>query len=342
MQTDTHGTAAPSLTPAAAPPMRAVVQDVYGSADVLRSARIARPTVADDEVLLQVKAAGLDRGAWHVMRGLPYLGRLAFGLRRPKNPVPGSEVAGTVVAVGSAVTRWAVGDHVFGVARGSLAEYAVAKADRLASKPLSASFEQAAVLGVSGATALHALCEIGHVAAGQTVLVVGASGGVGSYAVQIAAAMGAHVTGVCSTANLELVRSLGAEHVVDYTRDDFADGAHHYDLILDIAGNPSLSRLRRALTATGTAVIVGGEEGGSFSGGMNRQLRALAMNLVVRQRLTMFIAAPRTGHLQRLADLFETGRLAPSIDSTYSLDDAPQAMRRFDTGTIRGKIAIVI
>jgi NADPH:quinone reductase-like Zn-dependent oxidoreductase len=322
--------------------MRAIVQDTYGSAEVLRLTDIARPTPADDEVLLQVRAAGLDRGAWHLMRGRPFLARVAFGLTRPKNPVPGTEVAGTVVAVGSAVTRFATGDEVFGVGRGAFAEYTVGREDKLARKPANASFEQAAALAVSAATAVQALVDVGHVMAGQSVLVIGASGGVGSYAVQVAKARGADVTGVCSTAKLDLVRSLGADHVIDYTREDFADGTRSYDLILDIAGNPSLTRLRRALTPAGTAVIVGGEEGGDFSGGMNRQLRALALTPFVRQRLTMFIATPGAGELERLTDLVEAGTVTPSIDRTFPLDRASDAMRYLEAGKVRGKVVIVV
>ena len=323
-------------------PMQAVLQDAYGSADVLRLARIARPEVADDEVLLRVHAAGLDRGTWHLMTGRPYLLRLGFGLRRPKNPVPGSDVAGTVVKVGSAVTRFSIGDEVFGFGRGSFAEYTVAREDKLARKPKNISFEQAAVVPVSATTAMQALCDVGRVESGQRVLIIGASGGVGTYAVQLAKALGAEVTGVCSTTKLELVRSLGADHVIDYSRDDFADSTHPYDLILDIAGNPTLSRLRRALAPSGTVVIVGGEEGGDFSGGMNRQLRALALSPLVRQRLTMFIAKERSSDLERLTDLIEAGAVTPSIDRTYSLGQVSEAMRHLEAGKARGKVAITI
>lgn len=332
---DTNGPAAPEDT------MQAVVQDTYGSADVLRLARITRPEVADSEVLVRVHAAGLDRGTWHLMTGTPYLLRLAVGLRGPRNPVPGMDLAGTVVTIGSAVTRFAVGDEVFGFGKGSFAEYAVAREDKLARKPVNLSFEQAAVVPVSAATALQALTDVGRVEPGQTVLVIGASGGVGSYAVQLAKAFGTEVTGVCSTVKLDLVRSLGADHVIDYTRDDFADGGRRYDLIIDIAGNPSLSRLRRALTPTGTAVIVGGEEGGNLTG-MTRQLRALALSRFVRQRLTMFIAKQRARDLERLTDLIEAGRVAPSVDRTYPLDGAAEAMRQLEAGKVRGKVAITI
>ncbi len=322
---------------------RAIVQDAYGSAEVLRLARVARPEIADNEVLLRVHAAGLDRGTWHLMTGRPYLLRvIGFGFRRPKNSVAGIDVAGTVVAVGQAVTRFAEGDEVFGMARGSFAEYAPAREDKLARKPVNLSFEQAAVVPISAGTALQALCDAGRVEPGQKVLINGASGGVGTYAVQLAKAFGAEVTGVCSTAKLDLVRSLGADHVIDYTRDDFADGAHRYDLILDIGGNPPLSRLRRALTPTGTAVIVGGEEGGRWTGGFGRSLRAPALSPLVRQRLTMLASKERSSDLERLIPLIEAGEVTPSIDRTYSLNRVPEAMRHLEAGLARGKVAITI
>ena len=322
--------------------MRAIVQDSYGSADVLRSARIDRPEIADHEVLLRVHAAGLDRGTWHLMTGTPYLMRvIGFGFRRPKNPVPGVDVAGTVVAVGSAVTRFAVGDEVFGMSRGSFAEYAAAREDKLAHKPANASFEQAAAVGISGGTALQALTA-GRVQAGQRVLIIGASGGVGSFAVQLAKASGAEVTGVCSTNKLDLVTSLGADRVVDYTREDFAAGSHHYDLIVDIAGNSPLSRLRRALTPTGTAVIVGGESKGNLTGGIDRQLRALILTRFVGQRLTGLASKERASDLEILADHLAAGTVTPSIDRTYPLDQVPTAMRYLEAGKVKGKIAITI
>ncbi|HEX2704707.1 MAG TPA: NAD(P)-dependent alcohol dehydrogenase [Candidatus Lustribacter sp.] len=321
--------------------MQAVVQDRYGSADVLRLARIARPEVGDSEVLLRVHAAGLDRGTWHLMTGRPLLLRLVFGIRGPRQPVLGHDVAGTVVAVGSAVTRFAAGDEVYGFGQGSFAEYAVAREDKLALKPANATFEQAAVVPVSALTAIQALCDVGRVESGQKVLITGASGGVGSYAVQLAKAFGAEVTGVCSTAKLDLVRSLGATHVVDYTRADFADGADRYDLILDIAGNPALSRLRRALTPTGTLVLVGGEEGGDWTGGMiERQLRTRAVSLFVRQRLTSCLCTERGSDLERLTDLIEAGQVTPSIDRTYPLAKVPDAIRHLEAGQARGKVAI--
>src|ERR1700712_2350419 len=324
------------------PEMKAIVQDSYGSADVLRSAQIDRPQIADHEVLLKVHAAGLDRGTWHLMTGTPYLMRvIGFGFRRPKNRVAGVDVAGTVVAVGSAVTRFAVGDEVFGMSRGSFAEYAAAGEDKLAHKPANCTFEQAAVVGISGGTALQALTA-GRVQAGQQVLIIGASGGVGSFAVQLAKAAGAEVTGVCSTGKLGLVTSLGADHVVDYTREDFADGRHHYDLIIDIAGNSPLSRLRRALTPTGTAVIVGGESKGNLTGGIDRQLRALILTRFVGQRLTGLASKERATDLKILADHIAAGAGIPSIDCTFPLDQVPTAMRHLAAGNVKGKVAITI
>jgi NADPH:quinone reductase-like Zn-dependent oxidoreductase len=321
--------------------MRAIVQHGYGSAGVLRSARIPRPAIGGTEVLLRVHAAGLDRGTWHLMAGRPYLLRMVVGLRGPRNPVPGLDVAGTVVAAGPEVTRFSVGDEVFGFSRGSFAEYAAARESKLAAKPANASFEQAAAVPVSAVTALLALTDAGHVTSGQKVLITGASGGVGSYAVQLARAFGAEVTGVCSTSKMDLVRALGAGHVLDYTQDDFADGTRRYDLIIDIAGNPSLSRLRRALTPTGTAVIAGGEDGGNWTG-MGRQFRALALSPFLRQRLTMFTPRQRSTDLDRLTGLIEAGTVTPSIGATYPLDQVPQALRYLEAGQARGKVVITV
>jgi NADPH:quinone reductase-like Zn-dependent oxidoreductase len=323
--------------------MRAIVQDTYGSAEVLRLDRIARPQIADDEVLVQVRAAGLDRGTWHMMAGQPYLLRLlGFGFRGPKNRVPGLDVAGTVAEVGSAVTRFSTGDEVFGISRGSFAEYAAVREDKLSRKPADLTFVQAAVVPISAGTALQGLTDAGRVEAGQRVLVIGASGGVGSYAVQLAKAFGAEVTGVASTAKLDFVTSLGADHVIDYTSQDFADGSHTYDLILDIAGNASLSRLRKALTPTGTLVIVGGEEGGKFTGGFGRSLRAPLLSPFVPQRLTMLASKERATDQERLTPFIEAGQVTPSIDGIYPLEAAADAMRHLATGQVRGKAAISI
>jgi NADPH:quinone reductase-like Zn-dependent oxidoreductase len=332
----------PIATGTTRPMMRAILQDRYGSAEVLRLAAVPRPVIAGNEVLVRVGAAGLDRGTEHLMTGKPYVMRLGFGLRGPKNPVLGRDVAGTVVQVGSSVTRFSVGDEVYGVAPGSFAEFAVAREDKLARKPANLSFAQAAVVPISAGTALQALTDVGRVQAGQSVLVLGASGGVGTYAVQLGKAFGAHVTGVCSTAKLDLVTSLGADQVMDYSHQDWADGTCRYDLILDIAGNPSVGRLRRALSPRGTAVFVGGENGGNLTG-MGRQLRgALLVSPVVRQRLALFMAKERAADYERLTDLIEAGKVTPSLDRSYPLDEAPDAMRLLEKGQVRGKVAITV
>jgi len=329
-------------SPAADNTMQAITQDAYGSVDVLRFGRIAKPEIADNEVLVRVHAAGLDRGTWHLMAGKPYLLRvIGFGFRKPKNQVPGIDIAGTVVAVGSAVTRFAAGDEVYGMSRGAFAEYAAALEDKLALKPANLTFEQAAVVPISAGTALQA-CDLGHVASGQKVLITGASGGVGSYAVQLAKALGADVTATCSTSKVDLVRSLGADHVIDYTAEDFADGSHRYDVIIDIAGNPTLTRLRRALTPKGAVVIVGGEQGGNVTGGFGRSLRAPFVSMFVSQRLAMLASKERATDLDRLTPLIEAGKVTPSIDRTHPLAHVPDAMAQLVAGAVRGKVAITI
>ncbi len=336
MSGDRNGPAASDGT------MQAITQDAYGSVDVLRFGRTAKPRIADNEVLVRVEAAGLDRGTWHMMAGKPYLLRvIGFGFRKPKNQVPGIDIAGTVVAVGSAVTRFAAGDEVYGMSRGAFAEYAAALEDKLARKPVNLTFEQAAVVPISAGTALQA-CDLSHVASGQKVLITGASGGVGSYAVQLAKALGADVTATCSTSKVDLVRSLGADHVIDYTAEDFADGSHHYDVIIDIAGNPTLTRLRRALTPKGAVVIVGGEEGGNVTGGFGRSLRAPLVSMFVSQRLAMLASKERATDLERLTPLIEAGKVTPSIDRTYPLAQVPAAMAQLVAGAVRGKVAITI
>jgi NADPH:quinone reductase-like Zn-dependent oxidoreductase len=322
--------------------MEAIVQDLYGSADRLRLAQIERPIIAAGEVLVQVRAAGVDRGTCHLMRGEPYLIRiLGFGFRGPKNRVPGLDVAGTVVAAGADVSRFQVGDEVFGIARGSFAEYAAAREDKLVRKPAALSFEQAAVVAVSGLAAIKGL-HAGRIAAGQKALIIGASGGVGTYAVQLAKAFGAKVTGVASTAKAGLVRSIGADQVIDYTREDFADGRQHYDLILDIGGNSHLSRLRRALTPKGTLVIAGSE--GAKWTGVGRQARALMLSPLVPQRLTMYISSTnkRQADLDALCQQIEAGHLTPVVGKTYPLAEVPKAIRHLESGHAQGKIAITI
>jgi NADPH:quinone reductase-like Zn-dependent oxidoreductase len=321
--------------------MRAIVQDSYGLGDQWRLAEIDRPDIADSEVLVRVHAAGMDRGTWHAMTGLPYLGRLYFGLRKPKRPVPGLDVAGTIVAIGTDVTRFAVGDEVFGISKGSFAEYAAAREDRLVPKPSNITLEQAAVVAISGLTALQSLRDAGRVKAGQRVLIIGASGGVGTFAVQIAKTFGADVTGVCSTSKTDLVTSIGADHVIDYTQDDFADGQQRYDLILDIGGNSPLARLRDALTPRGTLVIIGGEDSGRWTG-MRRQLHALAVSPLARQRLTIRIPKETHADIEQLAELCKDGQLTPVIDRTFPLSEAADAIRYLEAGRARGKIAIAV
>lgn len=325
--------------------MQAIVQAVYGSApaDVLRLAEVARPTIGADEILVRVRAASVDRGTWHIMAGLPYPIRAAgFGLRRPKSLNPGRSVAGTVESVGAQVTAFAAGDDVYGTCDGSFAEYAVAVAGRLARKPVSLSFEQAAAIPVSALAALQAVRDRANVQPGQRVLIIGASGGVGSFAVQIAKAFGAEVTGVCSTAKTELVRALGADHVVDYTREDFADGEHRYDAIVDTGGNSRLSRLRRALTPRGTLVIAGGETDGRWLGGSDRQIRAQLLSPLVSQKLGAFISSENAADLVALGELVEAGKLVPAIDRTYPLAEAAAAIRYVQDGRARGKVVIAV
>jgi NADPH:quinone reductase-like Zn-dependent oxidoreductase len=321
--------------------MQAITQDRYGEAgDVLRLEEIARPAIGDEDVLLRVHAAGVDQGVWHLMTGLPYPVRLACGIRAPKTRVRGREVAGRVEATGSAVTALRVGDEVFGIANGSFAQYASARPGKLAPKPANLTFAQAAAVPVSALTALQAVRDRGRVQAGQKVLVIGASGGVGTFAVQIAKAAGAEVTGVSSTAKLDLVRSLGADHVIDYTRDDITAGDHRYDVILDTGGHRPLSQLRRALTPRGTLVIVGSEHGGRWLGGSDRQLRALMLSPFTSQRLTTLICSENTQDLQALTELIESGQVRPVIDRTYPLSQIPQAIQYLRDGHAQGKVVV--
>ena len=323
--------------------MKAIVRNTYGSPDVLQLRDIDIPEIADDEVLIHVHAAGVGRDVWHVMRGLPYPMRLAgYGLRAPKNPVIGSDVAGVVEAVGKNVSRFQLGDEVFGIGKGSYAEYVCAREDKLAPKPANLTFEQAAVLPIMGSTALQALRDHGRVEPGQEVLIIGASGGVGTYAVQIAKAFGARVTGVCSTTKVEMVRSIGADHVIDYKHEDFAEGDERYDVILDIGGNSSLSRLRRALTPPGTLVIVGGEGGGKWLGGTDRQIRAMMLSPFVGQKLGTFVNKENHEDMLVLKELVESGEVTPIIDRTYPLAEVPEAIRYLEEGHARGKVVISV
>lgn len=320
--------------------MRAIVQDRYGSADVLALRKIDRPVVGKDEVLVRVHAAGMDPGVWHLTTGIPYLMRLfGTGFFAPKARVPGMDVAGRVEAVGENVTAFRPGDEVFGAGNGSFAEYACARADKLALKPANLTFEQAATVPISASTALEALRDAGRIQPGQKVLVIGAGGGVGTFAVQLAKAFDTEVTGVCSTAKTDLVRSIGADHVIDYTREEIA-GGERYDLILDTAGNRPLSSLRRALAPEGTLVIVGGE--GARWLGVSRPLRALLLNPFVRQRLTALFSIVRKENLELLRELIEAGKVTPVIDRTYPLSEAPEAVRQWEKGHARGKSVIAV
>lgn len=323
--------------------MQAIVQDRYGSADVLELRTIQRPEVAANEVLIEVHAAGVDRGVWHLMTGLPYLVRVAgFGVAKPKNPVLGLDVAGRVVAIGADVTRFQPGDEVFGIGKGSYTEYVAADEEKLAKKPKNASFEEAAVSTVSGITALEALTDVGHVQPGQKVLIVGASGGVGTFAVQLAKSLGAHVTGVGGPAAMGMMGSLGADCVIDYTREDFVDGEREYDLILDIGGRNSISRLRSVLTSKGTLVIVGGEDGNRLTGGFGRQLRAMALSPFISQRLTTFISSEHFTNIERLAGHIESGAVVPAIGRRFDLPDVPAAIRHLEAAESSGKSVIVV
>jgi NADPH:quinone reductase-like Zn-dependent oxidoreductase len=312
--------------------MQAITQDRYGEAeDVLRLEEIPRPAIGEKEVLLRVHAAGVDRGVWHLMTGLPYPVRLAgYGIRAPKTPVRGREVAGRVEATGSAVTALHVGDEVFGIADGSFAQYASARPDKLAPKPANLTFTQAAAVPVSALTALQAVRDRGHVQAGNRVLIIGASGGVGTFAVQLAKAAGAEVT----------VRSLGADHVIDYTREDIAAGRHRYDVILDIGGNRPLKHLRAVLDPRGTLVIVGGETGGRWLAGSDRQLRALLLSSFTGQTLTTLICSENTPDLLALTKLIESGQVRPVIDQTYPLSQTPAAIQYMRDGHAQGKVVI--
>ena len=325
--------------------MKAVVQDRYGGPEVLEFRDIDQPVPKDNQVLVKVQAAGVHRGDWHIMTGLPYMIRLvvpALGPRRPKVPVLGMDVAGRVEAVGKDVTRFQPGEEGFGWTDGSFAEYAVAPEDHLAAKPAALSFEEAAVVPISGFAALQAVRDVGKVQAGQRVLVLGAAGAVGWFAVQVAKALGAHVTGVASTSQLELVGSIGADEVIDYTRTDVTDGARQWEVIVDTGGRRTLAQLRRALTPTGTLAIVGGEGGGRLMGGFLRNLRAPVLSRFIGQRLRMLASKPNQDDLQVLRELIEAGKLRPLIGRTYPLGEVPEAMRALEAGKTRGKIVITV
>jgi NADPH:quinone reductase-like Zn-dependent oxidoreductase len=324
--------------------MKAVVQDRFGPPDVLRLADVARPEIAPSDVLVRVYAAALNPYDWHMLRGDPYIARLlgAFGLTKPKEGVAGIDAAGRVEAVGAEVRGLRPGDAVYGFCHGAFAEYARASADHVAPKPERLTFEQAAALPMAATTALRGIREIGRVRPGQRVLVNGASGGVGTCAVQIAAASGAEVTGVCSTGNVELVRSLGAARVIDYTAEDFTDRHSHYDLILDNVGDRPLKQLRRALTPSGTLLLNSGGSPGHVVGAIAPMLRALAVNGFVRQRLRFIPTKLDRRELVALTGLVEEAALAPVVSRTLPLEETAEGLRLVEAGHAGGKVVITV
>lgn len=320
--------------------MKALTQDRYGTADVVKFRDIERPSPGEGQVLIRVLAAGVDRGAWHFMAGEPYLMRLlGFGFRAPSVAVPGTNFAGVIESIGPGVTGYRPGDEVYGATRGTFSEYAVAPIGKIAPRPPGLSLEQAAVLPYPTFVAMQALRDHGHVQPGQRVLVVGASGAVGTIAVQLAVAFGATVTGVCSGARADLVRSLGASDVIDYTTQDIADGSRRFDLILDIGGRTSVTRLRRALTRTGTLVIVGGE-GDRWIGGIQRQLWASILSAFVPQKLVAFVVKENAGELLRMNELVAAGKVTPVLGRTFPLPDGASAIAAFELGDTQGRIVL--
>ena len=319
--------------------MKAITQDRYGSADVLKAQDIDMPDIGDDDVLVRVHAASVHIGDWILMTGVPYVMRMGTGLAKPKNRVPGTDVAGTIEAVGSQVHSLRPGDEVFGWCTGAFAEYARAPEDQFVKKPANLTFEQAAAVGVSATTALQLLRDDGKVQPGQKVLINGASGGVGTFAVQIAKAFGAEVTGVSSTKNLELVRSIGADHVIDYTREDFRSGAERYDLILDNVGDRSMSDTRRALAPTGILISNGG---GHLDGKLGRTIRAAVVSMIVRQQGRPSVKTQNRADLVALKELVEAGKVTPVIGGTYPLQRTAEAIGHVATGHARGTLVIAV
>ncbi len=323
--------------------MKVIVQDRYGSADVLEFRDIEEPVAGEDEVLVRVHAAGAGPDVWHLMTGRPYFVRLMPGFYKWKGRALGRDVAGAVEAVGAHVTGFRPGDEVMGIAEGSFAELAVARADKLVPKPARLSFEEAAAAPISGLTALQAIRDVAKVRPGQRVLVIGAGGGVGTLTVQVAKAFGAEVTGVASSSKAGLVRQIGADEVIDYTREDFTDRTRRWDVIVDTAGRRSLRQLRRVLTPNGTLAIVGGEGGGRWTAGFFRQiLRAPILSLFTGQKLRPVVSKENHVDLEALAALIEAGKVTPVVGKTYPLVDAPEAIRDLERGNARGKIVIVV
>lgn len=322
--------------------MKAIVQDRYGPPDVLRLTELDQPVPGQDRVLVRVHAAGINPADKMVMTGVPYLMRLGFGLRRPRARVRGMDLAGTVAAVGPGVTRLQLGDEVYGEGDGTLAEYALARPDRLARKPANLTFAQAAAVPMAALTALHAIRDHGKVATGQQVLIIGAAGGIGTFAVQIAKSLGAKVTGVCSTGNVDLVRSLGADRVIDYTKQDLRPDGQPYHLILDNVASHSLPDLRRLLTRDGTLLPNNGTSGGRWTGPLPRLARVMLIAPFVRQRLRLFVSSPNPDDLAALTELLEAGTVRPVVDQTYPLARAPEALRHVATGHTRGKVVVTV
>lgn len=322
--------------------MKAIVHEEFGPpGQVLSLQEVTTPTPGPGEVLIAVRATGVAKGDWLISHGLPYIARPSYGSRAPKQRVAGLEVAGTVAAVGDGVTGFTPGDEVFGWASGSLAEFVAVSAGQVVLKPAGISFEQAAAIPVSGFAALQAVRDMGAVGPGMRVLVIGASGGVGSFAVQIAKALGAEVTGVAGPRNLDLVRDLGADAVIDYTAEGIADGGRRFDVIVDIAGNRRLADLRRALTPKGTLVIVGGS-GGRVTMGFGRTIRAMLLHPFVGQRLRALLSKPNVGDLAFLAGLADRGVLVPRVEATYPLAEAAAAIELVGAGRSRGKTVVTV
>jgi NADPH:quinone reductase-like Zn-dependent oxidoreductase len=324
--------------------MKAIVQDRYGSPDVLELREVDKPTPADHEVLVRVHAAAVNARDWHLMRGDPYLVRLVYGFGRPKTMIRGTDFAGRVEAVGRGVTRFRPGDEVFGEADGAFAQYVCASHNMVEPKPKNLTFEQAAAVPLAGNTALMGLRDLGRVQPGQTVLVNGASGGVGTFAVQIAKELGAHVTGVCSTRNVDLVRSVGADQVIDYTQDDFTRNGRRYDVVFDLVANRSLTEYRRALTPAGTLVLSGGgvPEDSSLVGPMGLILKGQALSRFVRHRLLVLTAKPSKENLAALRELAESQGVTSVIDRTYPLSEVPEAIRYLEVEHARAKVVITV
>jgi NADPH:quinone reductase-like Zn-dependent oxidoreductase len=323
--------------------MKAIVCHEYGSPDVLELQDVDKPVVKDDEVLVRVRAASVNPADWHFMRGVPYVMRPQSGLRKPKKNFVGHDVAGQVEAVGKAVTGFRPGDEVFAdVGAGGFAEYASVSEGVLVLKPANLTFEQAAAVPLAGLTALQGLRDAGQIRPGQKVLIIGASGGVGTFAVQIANSFGAQVSAVCSTRNMELVRSLGADAVIDYTQGDFTQSGQKFDLIFQLAGTSSPSHCRRVLTSKGTLVLSSGESDGRWIGPVDRLVKAAVLSPFVSQKLGSFLAKPNKDDLQFLKELIEAGKLMPVIDRTYPLSEVPEAIRYLEEGHARGKVVIAV